>query len=42
MNTQWEALTAFYCFDAKKYDMETFFGDLNLFKEQYEVGGLFV
>jgi hypothetical protein len=37
MNAQCEALTKFYCFDPKKYDMETFFGDLNKFKEQYEV-----
>ncbi|KAL4002095.1 hypothetical protein ACH3XW_2060 [Acanthocheilonema viteae] len=36
MNTKWESLRKYYSFDSKKYNMETFFGDLKLFKEDYE------
>lgn len=27
----------YFAFDAKKYNMEAFFGDMRTFKEQYEV-----
>ncbi|VDK71126.1 unnamed protein product [Litomosoides sigmodontis] len=36
MNTKWESLRKYYSFDSKKYNMETFFSDLKLFKEDYE------
>lgn len=37
MNTKWESLRKYYSFDPKKYNMEMFFSDLKLFKEDYEV-----
>lgn len=37
MNAKWESLRKYYSFDSKKYNMETFFSDLKLFKEDYEV-----
>ncbi|KAM3724825.1 Protein diaphanous [Dirofilaria immitis] len=36
MNAKWESLRKYYSFDPKKYNMEAFFGDLKLFKEDYE------
>ncbi|VDM07494.1 unnamed protein product [Wuchereria bancrofti] len=36
MNAKWESLRKYYSFDPKKCNMETFFNDLKLFKEDYE------
>uniref|UniRef100_A0A915Q0M8 Bm3318 n=1 Tax=Setaria digitata TaxID=48799 RepID=A0A915Q0M8_9BILA len=36
MNERWKSLRKYYSFDQKKYNMEAFFTDLKLFKEDYE------
>uniref|UniRef100_A0A0N5A981 GBD/FH3 domain-containing protein n=1 Tax=Syphacia muris TaxID=451379 RepID=A0A0N5A981_9BILA len=36
MNAKWESMEKYFCFDKKKYNMETFFADMRLFREQYE------
>ncbi|VDK39479.1 unnamed protein product [Gongylonema pulchrum] len=36
MNARWDSLRKYYSFDPKKYNLEAFFRDLKLFKEQYE------
>lgn len=40
MQVKWTFLQKYLCFDPKKYPMEKLFGDLKLFKEQYEVNYL--
>lgn len=37
MQSKWEQLQAYLCFDPKKYKMDALFIDLRIFKEQYEV-----
>ncbi|VDD91177.1 unnamed protein product, partial [Enterobius vermicularis] len=36
MNSKWKSMQNYFAFDAKKYNMEAFFGDMRTFKEQYE------
>lgn len=37
MISKWTSICKYYAFDARKYSMEAFFGDLKTFKEHYEV-----
>lgn len=37
MQLKWTVLQKYLCFDEKKHSTDKLFGDLKIFKEQYEV-----
>lgn len=37
MNSLFEDMSKYYCFDKKKYNMEDFFGDIKIFQDSFKV-----
>lgn len=42
MNSLFEDMSKYYCFDKKKYNMEDFFGDIKIFQDSFKVHCSFI